>query len=235
MALSPKAPTEAEMFAAPWMEIALGELGKGIHEVDAAKSFQNRLYSTLSAQVNPGHHLMDWNAIDLGIARDAADDLGPTLMTVGNPEIAGYLATVHTDPDLDRHHRSFTLAPSRKDHSEWRMTAWCAAFVNWCLDRAGVQHLGIATAASWLKFGIPIATPTYGCIIVVKPGSSTGSTTGHVAFSGGAQGSKVWLLGGNQSRRVSWWLCSKEVLGKRWPGTVGDFDPPRNPEGTMLA
>ena len=107
------------------------------------------------------------------------------------------------------------------------MTAWCAAFVNWCLIQANVQHLGHATASSWLKFGNHMYHPQYGCIVVVAPGSDTGSTTGHVAFFEGSIGNEVWLLGGNQGRKVSW-IRKKvsKVKGYRRPAMVGDFERP---------
>jgi uncharacterized protein (TIGR02594 family) len=106
------------------------------------------------------------------------------------------------------------------------VTAWCAAFVNWCLRQAGAPYLNYATAKSWLGFGHPVAFPVYGCVTIIKPSSSTGSTTGHVAFFVRHRGDRIVLLGGNQSDQVressypeSW--VQKD--GYRWPTSMDDY------------
>ena len=104
------------------------------------------------------------------------------------------------------------------------MTAWCAAFVNWCLKQAGAPHLGYATAESWLRFGTPLPSAVYGCVTIIPPAGHTRSTTGHVAFYTGRKGSKVLLLGGNQGNKV----CEMEaaadrILGYRWPTPFNYF------------
>src|SRR5579862_3716495 len=59
--------------------------------------------------------------------------------------------------------------------------------------------------------------------LVVAPSSDTGSTTGHVAFYGGVTGNDVWLLGGNQGRKVCWMRKNKSsVRGYRWPQIMRD-------------
>jgi len=229
----PSPPTEAESFAAPWMKWALDELGKNIAERDAATDYKRNLYHALSANNPNGPSLLDWNKLDLQFASDATNAAGPILMEFANPQIRKYLDTVQTDPSLDKKHRSCKLDPVRKTNSEWRMTAWCAAFVNWCLIQAKVAHLGYATAGSWAKFGTPLIHPAYGCVVVVAPGADTGSTTGHVAFYGGSVGCEVWLLGGNQHRSVSWMRKNaKSVRAYRWPAILGDF--PRRPANTAI-
>jgi uncharacterized protein (TIGR02594 family) len=231
--LQPPVPTEAESLAAPWMEIALGELGKHIGEKDAASEYQRSVYRALSANNPKGPTLLDWNKIDLQWSKSAASAAGPMLMEQANPDIKKYLSTVQTDPELDKKHRSFKLDAVRQTNTEWRMTAWCAAFVNWCLMQVDANHLGYATAASWMRFGRPIVHPRYGCVVVAKPSSATGSTTGHVAFYGGTIGDYVWLLGGNQSRKVSWMGNKKSsVKGYRWPEIMGDF--PGRATGTAV-
>jgi uncharacterized protein (TIGR02594 family) len=231
--LEPPAPTDAESLVAPWMEIALGELGKGIGEKDAATEYQRTVYRALSANNPKGPTLIDWNRVDLEWSKSAASALGPTLMDSANRDIKKYLSTVRTDPSLDKKHRSFTLDTVRHTDTGWRMTAWCAAFVNWCLMQVDANHLGYATAASWMRFGRAIAHPIYGCVVVVAPSSDTGSTTGHVAFYGGMTGNNVWLLGGNQGRKVCWMRKDKSsVRGYRWPQIMGDF--PGRAAGTAV-
>jgi hypothetical protein len=42
-------------------------------------------------------------------------------------------------------------------------TAWCAAFVNWCIKRAGYSPQGSAKVSDWWGWGRPVAA-TYGAI-----------------------------------------------------------------------
>lgn len=66
--------------------------------------------------------------------------------------------------------------------------------------------------------------PEYGCITVIPPSSSTGSTTGHVAFYTGTRGDKIVLVGGNQSDTVSEMEAqANRVLGYRWPTEFNHF------------
>jgi uncharacterized protein (TIGR02594 family) len=211
------------------MKWALEELGKRVGEHDSASEYKRTLYRALSANNPHGPSLLDWNKINLQLASHATNAMGAMLMEFANPEVKKYLDTVQTDPALNKKHRSFKLDPVRKTNSEWRMTAWCAAFVNWCLIQAKVTHLGFATAASWVTFGVPLAHPVYGCVVVIAPSSDTGSTTGHVAFYGGSLGSQIWLLGGNQHRTVCWIRKERQFArAYRWPGIIGDFEQRRS-------
>ena len=141
-----------------------------------------------------------------------------------NPEVNKYFDGVKTDPAYDKKGRSFKIAPTYESGGYGKITAWCAAFVNWCLSQAGAPLLGYATAKSWLEFGTPVARPVYGCLTVIKPSSSTGSTTGHVAFFVEYRGNNVVLLGGNQGDAVSE-VPFKEstVLGYRWPTNFNHY------------
>lgn len=141
-----------------------------------------------------------------------------------NPEINKYFGGVKTDPAYDKKGRSFEIASTYESAGYGKITAWCAAFVNWCLSQAGVPLLGYATAKSWIEFGTPVAHPVYGCITIIKPSSSTGSTTGHVAFFVENQGDRIVLLGGNQGDAVSKDRFRKDtVLGYRWPTKINHY------------
>ena len=73
-------------------------------------------------------------------------------------------------------------------------------------------------------FGTPVANPVYGCLTVIKPSSSTGSTTGHVAFFVAHRGDSVVLLGGNQGDAVSEVpFKASTVLGYRWPTKINQY------------
>ncbi len=80
-------------------------------------------------------------------------------------------------------------------------TAWCAAYVNWCLWKAGLPHTGALTARSFLDWGKSIYEPKVPCIAVLSRRGS--SWMGHVGFWIKSSGSEIWLLGGNQNNQVS--------------------------------
>lgn len=93
---------------------------------------------------------------------------------------------------------------------------WCAAFVGWCLEQAGVPGSKSARARSYLDWGISIAKPIQGCIVVLSRGPD--QTKGHVGFFWSEDKDQVYLLGGNQQDRV----CVRgyykyNVLGYRAP------------------
>lgn len=102
---------------------------------------------------------------------------------------------------------------------------WCSAFVNWCLQQAGYPITHLANARSWLTYkgaNMCLASPRWGCVTVLwRPPDGPDpflSGKGHVGFFVGDQGSKIELLGGNQSRRVQSKSFPKDhVLGYVWP------------------
>ena len=83
-------------------------------------------------------------------------------------------------------------------------TKWCAAFVNWCLRRAGRDDTNSASSGSFRCFGEKAATPGQGDLAVFK---NTGQDepcrgSGHVAFWVGETDTYVRTLGGNQGDKV---------------------------------
>jgi uncharacterized protein (TIGR02594 family) len=204
---------------APWMTVANAELGRRIREWKGDDSFSMLLYEAV-VQLQ-------------GLGMDAGAQLKQELrralreeMQRRNARIVGYLETVKTDPRRDpkRLGRSWELAPVYEKGGRWDVTAWCAAFVNWCLLRAGAPSLGLATADAWLRFGTPLPTPVYGCVTVIPPAKATGSTTGHVAFYVKTEGEHIVLLGGNQGDSVStMYEQDDRVLGYRWPTAFNHF------------
>jgi uncharacterized protein (TIGR02594 family) len=82
-------------------------------------------------------------------------------------------------------------------------TPWCSAFVNWCFIEAGEVGTNRANARSWLQWGHAIGVPVLGCVVVFArdvPGEP--AVHGHVGFYLRTEGSRVWVLGGNQHNRV---------------------------------
>lgn len=103
---------------------------------------------------------------------------------------------------------------------------WCSSFVNWCLIKAGFKGTNSAAAKSWLKWGVSLATPTEGCICIIKKkvageDSSTGSSSGyHVGFWLDEDADILTMLGGNQSDQVKvsrFKKASYNVLGYKVP------------------
>jgi uncharacterized protein (TIGR02594 family) len=228
----PKPFTDQELEQAPWLKFALDEYGKGVREIAADKEFEQQFYKSLAQHNNFKLSLLDWDTLDRRIAKKVAEDLAPVLMGLGNPNIEKYFRTVQKRPDQLTRKDIFHDNKGREIGSEWRMQAWCAAFVNWCLLKAGVNPLGSARAADWITFGLSVdPSPPRGAIVITKPSAATNQKggSGHVAFYGGREGDSIWILGGNQYRQVCWMPKNvNSVRGYRWPRVMGDFRTPRS-------
>jgi uncharacterized protein (TIGR02594 family) len=101
-------------------------------------------------------------------------------------------------------------------------TAWCAGFVKWCLEQAGVATRGLsAQANAWRHFGEE-TTAREGAITVIHrtPFGDSGSGW-HVGFYIGGSPDAPALLGGNQDNRVgfSQYFDLKEAYF-RWPSVA---------------
>lgn len=81
-------------------------------------------------------------------------------------------------------------------------TAWCAAFVNWCLLKAGKPQTGMLLARSFMQYGVSTKTPILGDIVVLWRISKT-SEFGHVGFFIHDTENYIYILGGNQSNQVN--------------------------------
>lgn len=115
-------------------------------------------------------------------------------------------------PRVLQYHATTTLRASTDE------VPWCSAFVQWCIAKAGFIGTRSAAARSWLQWGRELDEPRLGCIVVFKRGAPP---SGHVAFFIAERGESVYVLGGNQSNRVSIAAYSKrDVLGYRWPKSI---------------
>ncbi|HWA55846.1 MAG TPA: TIGR02594 family protein [Gemmatimonadales bacterium] len=231
----------------PWMDVAKAELAKKIKEQPANDALVNQLRDALAQHRLEESRMQQFrdfpqNSKLLGSGGGAMDprryrlyqmpDIPNRLLgemevpnrAAQNPEIVKYFEGVTTNPLDDRKGRVWDLAPTYEAGGRAQVTAWCAAFVNWCLAQAGCPRLGLGTARAWLDFGTPLLHPTYGCITVIRPSSSTGSTTGHVAFFLEKNGAFLKLLGGNQGDKVCEMLARETtVLGYRWPTNFNHY------------
>lgn len=97
-------------------------------------------------------------------------------------------------------------------------TSWCAAFVNWSIQKAGFRGHGTGLAGQWINYGRAVA-PAYGCVVVLQPLSAGAS--GHVGFLHAMDLTNVWLLSGNSANRVRLSAYSRGKLAAgqcfRWP------------------
>ena len=106
------------------------------------------------------------------------------------------------------------LAMLRLDQSwpEGDHVPWCSAFLNYVAWLAGVPRSRSLLARSWLAVGEPIALEEarsgWDVAVLRAPGRGQPDATvrdapGHVGFYSSHAGSRIVLLGGNQSDAVS--------------------------------
>jgi uncharacterized protein (TIGR02594 family) len=99
--------------------------------------------------------------------------------------------------------------------------AWCSAFANWCMKKAGIPGTGSAAAKSWLNWGKMLDIPVRGCVVVFDAPDPAEAWQGHVAFYYGesqSNASNVMVLGGNQGNEVKVAPYPKSrIMGYRWP------------------
>jgi uncharacterized protein (TIGR02594 family) len=123
-----------------------------------------------------------------------------------------YLATANVDKSTPIH------------CSDVDETAWCAAFVNWCLLQAGRSPGPSARARDWLQYGTALDVPVPGAITIiykkpkVRADRQMTPSGNHVGFYVRSDGTSVTLLGGNQSNQVrESTFKGYTIKGYRWP------------------
>jgi uncharacterized protein (TIGR02594 family) len=106
--------------------------------------------------------------------------------------------------------------------SEVDETAWCACFVNWCLDQANEPRIKGAKAELYNSWGVQ--RDEAGAITVIYREPFNDSASGfHVGFyvGGSPRDGYVALLGGNQNNSVcrKWFVgIEPRYIWQRWPG-----------------
>ncbi len=101
---------------------------------------------------------------------------------------------------------------------------WCASFVGWCLEKAGIRSTKSAAARSYAQWGYELKTPREGCIVVLE--RKNDPSKGHVGFYISEADGWVNILGGNQNNQV----CKQaypaaRVVSYRWPTPVEEVSP----------
>ncbi|MBX9592483.1 MAG: TIGR02594 family protein [Hyphomonadaceae bacterium] len=98
-------------------------------------------------------------------------------------------------------------------------TAWCAAFLGSCLERAGLASTRSLMARSYLTWGQPHVEFRPGAVAVLS--RTADPALGHVGFLVGETADSLILLGGNQRDSVSVAAYPRaRLLGLRWPSPV---------------
>lgn len=99
---------------------------------------------------------------------------------------------------------------------------WCGLFVGHCIGASMPEEVlpkNPLGARQWERFGIRIE-PRYGAVMTFWRESKTGGK-GHVGFYAGEDNDAYYLLGGNQSNKVSYaWIGKNRFLEARWPSTA---------------
>lgn len=91
---------------------------------------------------------------------------------------------------------------------------WCAAFVGGVLEASGIRSTRSGAARSYLGWGVELAIPIYGCVVVFSRNGG-----GHVGFVMGQDSAgNLLVLGGNQGDAVNVRSFPRSrVVGYRWP------------------
>lgn len=118
------------------------------------------------------------------------------------------------NPRVVEYLRSTNLSAAHYNNDE---TAWCSAFVNWCVERSGFEGTDSASARSWQNWGRKLEVPRRGCIVVFS--RPPNPWEGHVAFYVGETSTHIKVFGGNQSDAVNVSKYPKSrLLSYRLPG-----------------
>lgn len=99
-------------------------------------------------------------------------------------------------------------------------TPWCAGFVNWVLEGAGLKGTDNLMARSYERWGVAQKGFVAGAVVTRWRGSKA-SGFGHVGFAVAKKPGFTAYLGGNQGDRVSVvWMPDANNTGFFWPKGV---------------
>ncbi len=131
---------------------------------------------------------------DASVARAASRSPEAAWMKVARAEMGVTEDPQGSNPRIEAYHAS-TEGGAADD-----AVAWCASFVNFCVEAAGVRGTRSKAARAWLDWGVDAGDFVPGCIVVLKRGSPP---KGHVGFFAGFESGRIKLLGGNQGNQVA--------------------------------
>jgi len=91
---------------------------------------------------------------------------------------------------------------------------WASAFVNYTMQKAGINGTNSRRSLSWLEWGIKLEKPAIGCIAVIDYGDERG----HIGFVEGTYKDMIVLLGGDQMNQVNRTAFPiEDIVAFRWP------------------
>ncbi len=131
---------------------------------------------------------------DASVARAASRSPEAAWMKVARAEVGVTEDPLGSNPRIEAYHAS-TEGGAADD-----AVAWCASFVNFCVEATGVRGTRSKAARAWLDWGVDAGDFVPGCIVVLRRGSPP---KGHVGFFAGFESGRIKLLGGNQGNQVA--------------------------------
>ena len=101
---------------------------------------------------------------------------------------------IHTARIIEYHNT--TVYPPRTDDEDG---PWCSSFLNWVMEKSGLDGSNSAWSLSWLRWGQSVSTPVYGAVGVINAVDSKGNSVTHVGIVVGTTADgRIVMLGGNQ-------------------------------------
>lgn len=151
---------------------------------------------------------------DLDVAGDIGDAV-PYWLALAEAEIGvKEIAGDRDNPRIVEYQQATTLRATDDE------TPWCASYVAWVLEQAGIPSTRSARARSYEEWGTRLDGPVPGCIVVFWRGKKRSDPQGHVGFyvGGDPSGGRIAVLGGNQSDsvRISTYKTDR-LIGYYWP------------------
>jgi len=124
------------------------------------------------------------------------------LSQYGEREILGQ----YDNPEIMKYYHQIGFKDIKHDE-----TAWCAAFVSWCMMKSGINTIKTLVARDWLSQGRKITVPKIGDLVIFWRGEPKG-WSGHVGFYVRETENYIYVLGGNQGNKVQISAYSKGRL-----------------------
>ncbi len=136
----------------------------------------------------------------------------PPWLSIARREIG-----VKERPGSAHHPRILQYHASTRLRATTDEVPWCAAYVCWCLEQAGITSTRSAAAASYRTWGQSCELKD-GAVVVFGKSDPDAAGTGHVAFCVGVDGDDVLVLGGNQRNSVNVSRRPRSrIVAIRWP------------------
>lgn len=182
---------------------SLGSVPANSNTVKAIKAFQRQIlrYAAPDGKIdlNGKTHKKINEKLKLVSPASSITTIVPWMKTalgqLGHQEVAGSAS----NPQIMAYIKSSKMTWAKDDSSG--KNAWCGAFVYWVMKQHGYPSIKHPyRAKDWASFGKKVPTALHGAIAIKDRARG-----GHVGFVVGknSDGSKLFILGGNQSNRVS--------------------------------